>query len=306
MPARPKTLDVLTIAPLPCSSSTGRNARTPCTTPSKFTACSHSSSSGEASATVEVSATPALLNTAPIGAGAHSRTAAANASWPWRSRTSSGRGSDGPASRPAVSSRPRSWASAMATGQPWPERRTARARPIPEAAPVMTAVRPASGGTVVRAMVLDRTRAGSRLTRRYLEQSDGNRPGAPQERLPGPPAGGPGRVRARKGAPADADQRHSPPRADVAAHVLRVLPRQGIVLRGAHRGLQPGDSRGGPPRGRPGGAVGRAGRPGRRLLPRRAGPRPVAGRDDLQRAARPRRARQRAAPRRHRALRRVD
>src|SRR3954468_6920216 len=173
MPARPKTLDVLTIAPLPCSSSTGRNARTPWTTPSKLIECSHSSSSGEASATLEVSATPALLNTAPIGAGAHSRTAAANASWPWRSRTSSGRGSDGPASRPAVSSRPRSSASAMATGHPCRERRTARARPIPEAAPVITAVRPASGGTVVRATVLDSTKARCRLARRYLERSMG-------------------------------------------------------------------------------------------------------------------------------------
>src|SRR3954453_5314013 len=157
MPASPKTLEVLTIAPESCSRRIGRNARTPWTTPSKLIEISHSSSSGEASATLEASATPALLNTAPIGAGAHCATSAAKASWPWRSRTSSGRTRTAPSSSASVSRRPSSAASAMATGQPCRERRTASARPIPDAAPVIAAVRPASGGREARGTVLEST-----------------------------------------------------------------------------------------------------------------------------------------------------
>src|SRR4051812_48051039 len=160
MPARPKTLDVLTIVPESCSSRIGRKARTPWTTPSKLIACSHSSSSGEASATVEESATPALLKTAPIGAGAHSLTSAAKASWPWRSRTSSGRTNEASGSSEAVSSRPSWLASTMATGDPAPDRRTASARPIPDAAPVMTAVRPASGWGGRRGTAVDPSKIG--------------------------------------------------------------------------------------------------------------------------------------------------
>src|SRR3954471_2259232 len=157
MPASPKTLEVLTIAPESCSRRIGRNARTPWTTPSKLIEISHSSSSGEASATLEASATPALLNTAPIGAGAHCATSAAKASWPWRSRTSSGRTRTAPSSSASVSRRPSSAASAMATGQPCRDRRTASARPMPDAAPVITAVRPASGGREARGTVLEST-----------------------------------------------------------------------------------------------------------------------------------------------------
>src|SRR3954452_3826781 len=157
MPASPKTLEVLTIAPESCSSRIGRNARTPWTTPSKLIEISHSSSSGEASATLDASATPALLNTAPIGAGAHCATSAAKASWPWRSRTSSGRTRTAPSSSASVSRRPSSAASAMATGQPCRDRRTASARPMPDAAPVITAVRPASGGREARGTVLEST-----------------------------------------------------------------------------------------------------------------------------------------------------
>src|SRR3954469_11791158 len=157
MPASPKTLEVLTIAPESCSRRIGRNARTPWTTPSKLIEISHSSSSGEASATLEASATPALLNTAPIGAGAHCATSAAKASWPWRSRTSSGRTRTAPSSSASVSRRPSSSASAMATGQPCRDRRTASARPMPDAAPGIAAVRPASGGREARGTVLEST-----------------------------------------------------------------------------------------------------------------------------------------------------
>ena len=128
------------MAPEFCWSSSGRNARTPLTTPSKLIDISHSSSSGEAPATVDMSATPALLKTAPIGAGAHCATSAANASCAPRSRTSSSRTSTGPESIATVSSSVVGLASTIATGQPCSESRAASARPMPEPAPVITAV----------------------------------------------------------------------------------------------------------------------------------------------------------------------
>ena len=58
------------------------------------------------------------------------------------SRTSSGLVNVGPLMLASVSLRPRSSTSAIATGQPWAESRCARARPMPDAAPVMTTVWP--------------------------------------------------------------------------------------------------------------------------------------------------------------------
>ena len=55
------------MAPSFCSTRMGRNARVPLTTPWKLMSHSQLSSSGIASSTLEVIATPALLNTAPIG-----------------------------------------------------------------------------------------------------------------------------------------------------------------------------------------------------------------------------------------------
>src|SRR4051794_23639526 len=142
MPTRPKTLDVLTIAPSSCSTRIGRNARVPLTTPWKLMFHSQSSSAGTASSTLEAVATPALLNTAPIGLGAQSRTSPAKSRCASASATSSTRSSAGPVSEASVSLRPFSSISAIATGQLCAESRCARARPMPDAAPVMTTVRP--------------------------------------------------------------------------------------------------------------------------------------------------------------------
>ena len=150
MPARPNTLEVLTIAPSSCSTRMGRKARVPLTTPSKLICRSHSSSSGSASSTDEATATPALLNTAArcgrLGSEAsHSRTSAAKRRWSAASRTSSTRTSTGPGSVLAVSLSPASSMSAMAAGEPSRDSRRARLRPMPEAAPVIITGRPASG-----------------------------------------------------------------------------------------------------------------------------------------------------------------
>src|SRR6185437_11740724 len=67
MPARPNTLEVLTMTPSSCSTRRGRKARVPLTTPSKLICRSHSSSPGSESSTDEATATPALLNTAASG-----------------------------------------------------------------------------------------------------------------------------------------------------------------------------------------------------------------------------------------------
>ena len=128
----------------------------PLTTPSKLICRSHSSSSGSASSTDEATATPALLNTAASGGrsgseASHSRTSAAKRRWSAASRTSSTRTSTGPGSVLAVSFSPASSMSAMATGEPRPDSRRARLRPMPEAAPVIITGRPASGLTGVRA-----------------------------------------------------------------------------------------------------------------------------------------------------------
>ena len=128
----------------------------PLTTPSKLICRSHSSSSGSASSTDEATATPALLNTAArcgrLGSeGSHSRTSAAKRRWSAASRTSSTRTSTGPGSVLAVSFSPASSMSAMATGEPSPDSRRARLRPMPEAAPVIITGRPASGLTGLRA-----------------------------------------------------------------------------------------------------------------------------------------------------------
>src|SRR5437763_8321927 len=152
MPARPNTLEVLTITPSSCSARMGRKARVPLTTPSKLICRSHSSSSGSASSTDEATATPALLKTAASGAlsaseGSHWRTSAAKRRWSAVSRTSSTRTSTGPGSVLAVSFSPASSMSAMAAGEPRPDSRRARLRPMPEAAPVIITGRPASGLT---------------------------------------------------------------------------------------------------------------------------------------------------------------
>src|SRR5215472_12858962 len=150
MPARPNTLDVLTMTPSSCSTRIGRKARVPLTTPSKLICRSHSSSPGSASSTDEATATPALLNTAASGGepgseASHVRTSAAKRRWSSASRTSSTRSRTGPPSDCAVSFSPVSSMSAMATGEPARDSRRARLRPMPEAAPVITAGRPASG-----------------------------------------------------------------------------------------------------------------------------------------------------------------
>src|SRR6516225_8191369 len=148
MPTRPNTLEVLTMTPSSCSTRTGRKARVPLTTPSKLICRSHSSSPGSASRTDEATATPALLNTAASGAllaseDSHSRTSAAKRCTSAASRTSSTLVRTGPDSDLAVSFRPASSTSAMATGDPDRDSRWARLRPMPEAAPVIIAGRPA-------------------------------------------------------------------------------------------------------------------------------------------------------------------
>src|SRR6516225_8150873 len=148
MPTRPKTLEVLTMTPLSCSTRIGRKARVPLTTPSKLVCRSHSSSPGSASRTDEPTATPALLNTAPSGALLASevsqpRTSVAKRCTSPASRTSSTRVSTGPGSDLAVSFRPTSLTSAMATGDPDRDSRWARLRPMPEAAPVIITGLPA-------------------------------------------------------------------------------------------------------------------------------------------------------------------
>src|SRR5215472_6647931 len=148
MPTRPKTLEVLTMTPLSCSTRIGRKARVPLTTPSKLVRHSHSSSPGSPSSTDEKTATPALLNTAPSGVrlaseDSHSRTSAAKRCTSAASRTSSSLVSTGPGSDLAVSFRPASLTSAMATGEPDRDSRWARLRPMPEAAPVIITGLPA-------------------------------------------------------------------------------------------------------------------------------------------------------------------
>jgi hypothetical protein len=143
IPTRPNTLDVFTITPESCSSSTGRKARVPLTTPSKLIRRSHSSSAGSPPATVAATVTPALLNTEPSGVGSQLLTSAANASSAPASLTSSTRVSTGPGSESAVSLSPDSSRSAIATGEPSWDSRRARLRPMPEAAPVIIADRPA-------------------------------------------------------------------------------------------------------------------------------------------------------------------
>ena len=107
----------------------------------------HSSSSGEASARPGRTVTPALLNTRPIGAGAHSRdrrppTPAA----PWRSRTSRRRCSTGPVDRRRglAPARPRRGRRARPGTRARPAAGPPRC-PIPDAAPVITAVLPRRG-----------------------------------------------------------------------------------------------------------------------------------------------------------------
>src|SRR5215469_4113030 len=148
MPTRPKTLEVLTMTPLSCSTRSGRKARVPLTTPSKLVCRSHSSSPGSASRTDEATATPALLNTAPSAARpanevSQARTSVAKWCTSAASRTSSTLVSTGPGSDLAVSFRPASLTSAMATGEPDRDSRWARLRPMPEAAPVIITGLPA-------------------------------------------------------------------------------------------------------------------------------------------------------------------
>src|SRR5579884_3731102 len=143
MPTSPNTLEVLTITPLSCSTRIGRKARVPFTTPSKLMANSQSWSSVTASSTLAAVATPALLNTAPSGLGAHCRTSAAKSRWAAASVTSSTRVRAGPDSEASVSFSAVSSMSLSATGQPCADSRCARLRPIPEPAPLTTTVLPA-------------------------------------------------------------------------------------------------------------------------------------------------------------------
>src|SRR3984885_13063881 len=136
------------MTPLSCSTRIGRKARVPLTTPSKLICRSHSSSPGSASRTEDATATPALLNTAASRApwaseASHWRTSAAKRGWAAASRTSSTLVSTAPRSALAVSFRPVSSTSAMATGAPDRDSRRARLRPMPEAAPVIIAGLPA-------------------------------------------------------------------------------------------------------------------------------------------------------------------
>jgi hypothetical protein len=66
---QPEDDDVFTIAPESWATRSGRKARVPLTTPWKLTSHSHSSSSTTVSSTLDDTATPALLNTAPRGCG---------------------------------------------------------------------------------------------------------------------------------------------------------------------------------------------------------------------------------------------
>src|SRR5579875_1015869 len=144
MPTRPKTLEVFTTTPLSCSTRIGRKARVPLTTPVKLLPNNQSWSSGTALSTLAAVATPALLKTPPSGAGIHRRTWSANSRCAAASLTSSAWVSTGPVRDAAVSFKPVSSMSLSATGQPCPDRRRARLRPMPEAAPLMTTVLPAS------------------------------------------------------------------------------------------------------------------------------------------------------------------
>ena len=129
--------------PAPAGSAGTRACRG--STPQKLTSITHSSSSwrgvggrlrdGHAGVVED----EADRRSAPIRL-----TSAANAIWPPRSRTSSLRASTGPSIVAAVSCRPSSFQSQIATGQPWRASRCASARPMPEPAPLMTAVRPSS------------------------------------------------------------------------------------------------------------------------------------------------------------------
>ena len=114
----------------------------PWMTPHMFTSITHSSSSWAASAAVCETVTPALLKTIPSGAGIHSFTSAANAIWPPRSRTSSLRTSTGPSIVDGRLLQVVLVPVADRDGQPWRASRCAIARPMPDPAPVMTAVRP--------------------------------------------------------------------------------------------------------------------------------------------------------------------
>src|SRR4029077_4892332 len=151
------------MTPLSCSMRIGRKPRVPLTTPSKLVCRSHSSSPGSASRTEDATATPALLNTAASRAlraseGSHWRTSAAKRCWSAASRTSSTLVSTGPGSDLAVSFRPVSSISAIATGEPDRDSRWARLRPMPEAAPVITTGRPAM---ILRFLAIDAPYRGS-------------------------------------------------------------------------------------------------------------------------------------------------
>ena len=104
---------------------------------------SQSSSSGMVSSTLEEVATPALLNTAPIGRGAQSATSPAKSRCASASATSSTRSSVGPLLEPGLGLlEPLLVDVGDRDGQLWAESRCASARPMPDAAPLMTTVRP--------------------------------------------------------------------------------------------------------------------------------------------------------------------
>ena len=114
----------------------------PCTTPQKLMPISHCISSNDTSASVPISATPALL----INNDARPKsrcTACAKASTAGALETSTVYvRAMALRSRARVSSKPTALTSASASCAPIFARSTARARPIPEAAPVMTATAP--------------------------------------------------------------------------------------------------------------------------------------------------------------------
>ena len=210
------------MTPSSCSVRIGRKARVPLTTPPKLIRRSHSSSSGSAPRTGDVTATPALLNTAASGAVSHSRTSAAKRSWAAASATSSTRVSTGPGSDRAVSFTPVSLTSAMATGEPDRDSRCARLRPMPEAAPVITTGRPlivrrcrdigtpsqAARRPAVRASNITKVRRRSAGRRGRARNSGARRAGGTYPASPASCRAWPGSPdqRARRGARRDGDR----------------------------------------------------------------------------------------------------
>ena len=116
----------------------------PCTTPIRLTPSTHSQSASVFSQISPPLPTPALLKT-KCGAPKRCRVAAASASTSAAFDTSSRNGSTAAPSAPisaAARSSASGWTSAMTMFMPSRAAMRAASRPKPEAAPVITAVRP--------------------------------------------------------------------------------------------------------------------------------------------------------------------